>query len=295
MAEDKKVTFWDKNEIECPVCHNTFQKEKLMSGGGRVIAGSISDELRRYYQESKKYGYVNPLLYSPTVCPHCWFCVLETDFGNSAVKKEVYENLYKAQDDRVRKVTKLFEGMEPDYKENRTLESGTAAYILATICYSFFDSKMNPSIKRGICSLRAAWLLGDMEEKYKTGKFGYFQEKFYFKAHKYYNDAIEWAQNGKEPLADIYLGPDTDKNYGFDGVIYIGNLLNFKLGPFIEKDPIELGKLYFKSKISIAKIFGFGRSSKEKPSSILDTARDLYEQIGNEIKRIEDEFGEKIG
>jgi hypothetical protein len=133
-----------------------------------------------------------------------------------------------------------------------------------------------------------------MEEKYKTGKFGYFQEKFYKKAHKFYGDAIERAQNGKEPLEDIYLGPDTDKNYGFDGVVYVANLLNFKLGPFVEKDPIKLGRLYLKSKISIAKIFGFGRTSKEKPSSILDTARDLYDQINNEIKRIEDEFGEKL-
>ncbi len=52
--------------------------------------------------------------------------------------------------------------------------------------------------------------------------------------------------------------------------------------------------MYLKSKISIAKIFGFGRSSKEKPSQLLETARDLYDQISDETKRIEQEFDVRL-
>ncbi len=297
MGEDKqkKVTFWDKTSIVCPVCGNAFQKEKLMTGGGRVIAGNVTKELRRLYKESKKFGYVNPLIYSPVVCPHCWYAVLDADFTKKKeIKKEEYELLLNAEEDRVSKITNLFEGMEIDFSQPRTLESGTAAYILCVMNYSFFNSKMSPTIKRAICSLRTAWLLGDLEEKYKTGKFGYFQEKFYFKSCQYYNTSLEYSTTGQEPLGGIFLGPDNDKNYDFDGLVYIANLLNYQLGPFIEKDPIKLGRKYLKSKISIAKIFGFGRSSKEKPSQLLDTARDLYDQLNDEVNRIEQEFDVKL-
>ena len=293
MGEEKRaVTYYDKVDTECPCCGHTFKIEKMFTGGGRVIAGEITDELRRMYQESKKYGYVNPLIYPPIVCPNCWYAVLQTDFNKP--DKETSLALARAENDRISKASKLFDGMGLDFKIERSLETGAAAYILCVMCYSFFNPKQSPSIKRGICALRAAWLCGDIEEKYKTGKFSYYQEYFYKKAHKYYNDAIDYAMTGKEPLDGVFLGPDNDKDYGYDGVVYLNALLNFKLGPFFEKEPMKLGQVYLKCRTSMAKLFGFGRSSKEKPSSILETARGLYDEINSEIERIENELGEKI-
>ena len=51
-----KVTFFSKNPIECPLCNTKFYKEDLLSGRGRLIAGDLSDELRRFYEPSQKYG-----------------------------------------------------------------------------------------------------------------------------------------------------------------------------------------------------------------------------------------------
>ncbi|UZQ71171.1 DUF2225 domain-containing protein, partial [Treponema pallidum] len=60
---DKKestVSFYSKERIECPVCTTVFQREEMHSGGGRTIAGDLTDELRRTYETSAKYGEVFP-------------------------------------------------------------------------------------------------------------------------------------------------------------------------------------------------------------------------------------------
>ena len=42
--DTKKTTFFSKNPIMCPVCDTSFYKEDLLSGGGRLIAGELTDE-----------------------------------------------------------------------------------------------------------------------------------------------------------------------------------------------------------------------------------------------------------
>jgi uncharacterized protein (DUF2225 family) len=37
----------------------------------------------------------------------------------------------------------------------------------------------------------------------------------------------------------------------------------------------------------MAKIFGAGKSSKDRPKAILDSAKDVYEQMGAEIQRLQ--------
>lgn len=292
MADAKsRVTFFDSKSTECPICGHRFKKEKLMTGRGRIVAGELTEELRRTYLESAKYGYVNPLIYSITICPECLYSAIDADFLK--LDKKEKELIRNSQNARISKITSLFEELNLDFKSERTLESGTAGYMLCVMCYPFLDTKKNPTIKKGICSLRTAWLLGDLEEKYKTGKFAYFQEFFYKKAHKFYSNTLEFAQNGQEPLGEIFLGPDTDKNYGYDGIIYITSLLNFRLA-YLEHDILERGNIYQRSKIMMAKIFGFGKSSKDKPSSILEQARTLYDQISSYLKQIEEELGTKF-
>ena len=80
MAEGQKLTFFEKKQTVCPVCNAKFFREDLLSGGGRLIAGNLTKELRRQYDASKKYGEVRPLLYPITVCPVCYFATFPQDF-----------------------------------------------------------------------------------------------------------------------------------------------------------------------------------------------------------------------
>src|SRR6056297_1836255 len=74
------VTFFGKEEIQCPVCEEKFYKETLRTGRGRLIAGDLTRELRRLYEATEKYGEVYPLVYSITVCPECRYATFPGDF-----------------------------------------------------------------------------------------------------------------------------------------------------------------------------------------------------------------------
>ncbi|MCK5268513.1 MAG: DUF2225 domain-containing protein, partial [Spirochaetes bacterium] len=75
--------------------------------------------------------------------------------------------------------------------------------------------------------------------------------------------------------------------------LYIVSILQFKMG-FLEKDLEKRAKKYIVTKRVISKLFGTGKSSKSKPSMILDMAHDLYDKISQYIKEIEAELGKKL-
>lgn len=78
------------------------------------------------------------------------------------------------------------------------------------------------------------------------------------------------------------LGPDLDKNYGYDGVLYLSAYLEYKYGP--RKDT-EMRKTYLNNaKRTLSRIFGMGKASKNKPSILLDLARDVRTKITEEIE-----------
>ena len=82
------------------------------------------------------------------------------------------------------------------------------------------------------------------------------------------------------------MGPDIDKNYGWDGVIYLCGLLEYKYG---QQDDIQLRlKKLSESKTAIARIFGLGKSSKSKPGPLLEHARNLYDNLSKLVN--DDEF-----
>ena len=78
------------------------------------------------------------------------------------------------------------------------------------------------------------------------------------------------------------FGPDMDKNYGWDGVVYLTGLLEYKYGQH-EDIQLRLKKLS-ESKTAIARIFGLGKSSKNKPGPLLEHARELYDNLTKELK-----------
>ena len=90
-----------------------------------------------------------------------------------------------------------------DFTDNRRLQEGVASYFLAIACYEHFPSHMTPTIKRGISSLRAAWICNDLHRKFPNENYDYLSKIFYHKAQFFYGLAVEFEQEGKESLADV--------------------------------------------------------------------------------------------
>ncbi len=288
MPED--VTFYSKNEIQCPVCGANFRREDLLSGRGRLNAGELTNELRRMYIPTQKYGEVNPLLYPITVCPNCFYSVFAEDFLRP--KEKVCDRLRDYQNVRAQYLIKLF-GRVPDFLEKRDIYSGVASYILAISTYPFFEKKkFSPTIKMGVSSLRVAWLMGDLIQATKQPHFGELQQGFYKKAAEFYDRALANQSNASEPLDYCpWLGPDTDVNYGYDGFLYVNAVLKYKMSIFVE-DPFEKVKIFESTKRILSKVFGIGRKARDKPEILLNMARDMYDKIGGEMDELQKSLGD---
>ncbi len=281
MAEDSKtsLSFFSKNSIECPVCGASFRKEELKTGRGRLIAGDLTIELRRLYEPSKKYGAVYPLIYPVMVCPACYYAAFSRDF--TQIPDDIKEVTREETDRRVNSIRSIFE--ELDFEETRTLKEGAASYYFAIMSYDHFPEDFSPTIKRGICALRAGWVFQDLHTNFPAENFDYLSKLLYRKARFFYMLAVEYEQNGKESMRGCpHLGPDVDKNFGYDGVLYLSAYLESLYGP--KEDPEQRKKSLENAKRTVARIFGMGRASKDKPAAILDNARDLHERLGKEIE-----------
>jgi uncharacterized protein (DUF2225 family) len=284
MPEEQKITFFERKNTVCPICGAKFYREELLSGGGRLLAGKLTDELRRYYDPSKKFGEVYPLIYPITVCPVCYFSAYHVDFPN--VRPERIRQAEIATDERRDSISLIFR--ELDFTSPRALREGAASYCFAISCYGFFGREANPIFKSGLSSLRAAWLFDDLHAHNPGENFDALSRIFYGKARLFYKYTLEQEQKGKEPLAgNINFGPDLDKNYGYDGLIYLAAYLDYKYGE--EGDAQKRIDSLESSKRMIAKVFGMGKSSKSKPSSLLDLAKRIYNDIGKEIANLKGE------
>lgn len=272
------LTFFSKKPIECPVCETSFSREELRTGRGRLIAGDLTKELRREYEPSQKYGEVFPVIYAVTVCPSCYYAAYPQDFSN--IPAEVVDKLQKQTDDRADTIGSILP--QPDFAQPRDLQAGLASYFFAIMCYDHFPKEYSPTFKQGLSSLRAAWICNDLHRKQPQENFDYLAMLFYRKARFFYNLAVEREQSGEESIPnDFHLGPDLDKNYGYDGILYLSGLLDYRYGP--RKDKEQRKKALERAKRTVAKIFGMGKASKEKPAAILDNARDVYEEIATEL------------
>jgi uncharacterized protein (DUF2225 family) len=275
---DLKVTFQSKKEYECPACLTAFKKEELLSGGGRLIAGALTDELHRLYEPSVKYGEIFPLVYQSIVCPECWFSSMETDFP--LLPKE---NRQKVKDDgaqRIQDTRLIFPSV--DFHENRTLMEGAASQYLTLRCYDYYNKQISPTIKQGLASVRCAWLLDELNKKFSEQHYDWLAFLFRKKAEYLYNEALAREQTGKETLSGMKVfGPDTDKNYAYEGMLYMCAYLRFKFGP--AHDEAERKSSLEDARRTIAKLFGLGKASKDKPGAFLEHARKLYDTINQNL------------
>ena len=275
---EAKVSFMSKEEYSCPVCEKVFRREELLSGSGRLIAGILTDELHRLYEPSAKYGDVYPLIYQATVCPECWFAAMDRDFEN--LPAACRENAAMDREKRAAEIERIFPNL--DFNEPRDLVSGAASLYLTVRCYDFFPKEFSPTIKQAIASLRAGWLFDELDRKIPGQHYEWLAQLFKKKASYFYDEAVQREQKGKENLSGIKIfGPDTDKNYAYEGALYLSALLKYK---YCYRDNPELrSKILGESKRTIAKIFGIGKSSKSKPGPLLEHARNLYENISKEL------------
>jgi uncharacterized protein (DUF2225 family) len=280
MADDRelKVSFMSKKDYECPVCGFTFKKEELFTGGGRMIAGKLTEELHRLFEPSAKYGKVYPLIYLSLVCPNCWFASLESDFNALPA-----EGKKKARDDKNKRFSDtalVFPGI--DFNETRNVLSGAASQYLALRCYDYFSKEASPTIKQGLSSLRCAWLLDEAAKDNPGQHYDWLAALFRKKAQFLYNEALAREQNGQETLSGIKVfGPDIDKNYSYEGMLYLCAYLRYKYGP--AHNPEERKTSLEDARRTISKLFGMGKTSKEKPGAFLEIARKLYDTINMEL------------
>lgn len=274
------VSFYSKQKIMCPFCKKSFHKEEMLTGGGRMIAGNLTDELRRLFEPSAKFGQIYPMIYAVAACPVCHAALLWNDFEHFS-DPELIDKIIEDEDIRKKAVETIFPFY--DLKRNRTLIDGAAAYYLALLCYEKLSRSYSPTIKRAQICLRLAWLSGDLNDLCPDRGFDYISRRFYFKAMFFYQTALEYETARLEDITAIgNFGPDIDKNYGYDGVIYLCGLLEYKYGQ--RENISERLKKLDECKRAIARIFGLGKSSKSKPGPLLEHSRNLYDNLTAELK-----------
>jgi uncharacterized protein (DUF2225 family) len=273
-----KVSYQAKELTTCPVCHEEFRREDLLTGSGRLIAGDLTDELHRLYENSAKYGRIYPLAYQATVCPACWFASMEYDFEE--FPKGRIEAAAEGSKSRKDEAALIFPNV--DFYEPRDLTSGAASQYLVCLCYDLYPKEFSPTVKQGLAALRAGWLLDDLNEEQPGQHYDWVAKVFKKKAAFFYAQALKNETSGTEKLSAISsFGPDTDKNYGYEGMLYLVGLLEYKYGQQQNQEK-RLQSLEYSKRV-IAKIFGLGKSSKAKPGPLLERGKELYTAIGKLI------------
>jgi len=278
----ERFTFLSKKAIVCPACEKEFRKEDLLTGGGRLIAGDLDEDLRRRYQPSKRYGTIYPLVYPVAVCPHCWYAVYPGDIA--AAPRGDLERIRGEEDMRRENVALILDDV--DFTRSRTLQDGAASYLLALLCYEHADARVTPTFKRGLSALRCAWCLNDLHAAHPGESYDKVARIMYEKALFFYRRSLDTMHSRREDLEALKsFGPDLDNNYGFDGFLYLNGQLEFRYGPTEDRE--KRIQALENARRAVAKIFGMGRASKGKPSAILDLARSLHDQMGEQIKKLE--------
>lgn len=277
-SQNRKISFRAKDNSVCPVCNEVHQKEQMFQGGGRLIAGKLTQELRRLYEKNKKFGRVGPSDYILSVCPKCLYTSFTRDWDG--ISPAEVEALRMSSDQRRAFLEKILGPV--DFYQDRNLVLGAASYLLAIECYQKRGVSVAPTPKKAIASIRAAWYFDDLSTEFPGMNFEKVRDFMYKKAAIYYSSTLELMQSGAEPVDSIQgaLGPDVDNNWGFDGVVYLNAFLTRKfLEQLAEKKEDQL-QLLIKAKRMLARLYGSGKSSKGKPSAIIEMARELYDEYG---------------
>lgn len=275
QSTERKISFKAKEVTKCPICSCEFHREEMLTGGGRLIAGALSDELRRLYEKNEKFGVIYPIAYLVTVCPKCLYSAYPKDFDT--ITPSEIEMVKSTTQARAGSINKFFGHL--NFELNRDLFLGSASYLLAVDCYAFRNKNAAPTFKKGVSSIRAAWLFKDLSKEYPDKPFKKISDFFYQKAYQFYPQMLELMQTGGEAIeAAGNIGPDFDKNWGYEGVLYMTAILTLKVG-ILEPDIKKRIENFDKTKRLLSRLFGSGKSSKSKPGPLIDMTRDLYDKM----------------
>lgn len=287
-SQNRKISFRSKENSVCPVCNEVHQREQMFQGGGRLIAGKLTQELRRLYEKNKKFGRVGPNDYILSVCPKCLYTSFQKDWDSLAVNE--VEEIRVSSDQRREFLEKILGPL--DFYEDRNIVLGAASYLLAIECYQKRGLNTAPTPKKAVCAIRGAWYFEDLNSEFPGMGFDKVRDFMYKKAAIYYSTTLELMQSGAEPVDSIQgmLGPDSDNNWGFDGVVYLNAFLTRKFLEQLADTKEQQLDLLVKAKRMLARLYGSGKSSKGKPSAIIEMARELYDEYG---ALIEEMGGEK--
>ena len=258
----------------------------MRSGQGRLSSLFLRRDLRRMYKFSKKFGVYFPLVYNAIVCPECLFASLVEDFE----KPELYipDELKSKENINLRKEqAKIFlPDINANFTKPRDLKHGMLSFYLSANCYNYCKASGYGEGKKGISLIRGAWCASDLNDQYKDEGYDEISVQFRFRAWKCYTNALKEAYKTKSKFAEIQnYGPDLDTNYGFNGFIYVQAYLTFLFLNTYSSN-VEKYKKTMGIQNSLSKVFGFGKSSKNKPTPLLDTARDLYEEARARINKL---------
>ncbi|EMO60278.1 DUF2225 domain-containing protein [Leptospira borgpetersenii] len=288
LAQGKKISFRAKEDTVCPICNEVHQKENMFQGGGRLIAGKLTIELRRLYEKNKKFGRVSPNDYVISVCPRCLYSSFSKDW--STLDGEENEKIRSQFETRRSNLEKILGPL--DFYQDRNLVLGAASYLLAIECYQNRKVTVAPTPKKAVCAVRGAWYFDDLNNDFPNMGFDKVRDLLYQKSASWYTETMEIMQSGSEPVdqASYLLGPDTDKNWAFDGVIYLSAYLTMKFKDELAPDPATKLNLLVRAKRTLSRLYGSGKGSKSKPSVIIDMAKELYDEYN---KLIEEMGGEK--
>ncbi|GHV23060.1 membrane protein [Spirochaetia bacterium] len=284
MAEESsaaKISFQSKETTICPVCETEFKREELLSGSGRLNAAELTDDLHRLYTPTARYGAIYPLSYQATVCPECFFASMEADFTKLPSEKK-----FTAQEDTAARQKEAALIGNVDFTEPRGLLSGIISQFLVMRCYEYYPSQFSPTIKSGLAALRASFLLDDLNIVEPGQHYDWVSVLFKKKACFFYSEALKKETTGKETLSGLAnLGPDTDKNYGYEGLLYLTGLLEYKYGD--TNDGERRQEILADRKRTLAKMFGIGKSSKSKPGPLMEKSRALYDMLAKELNEFD--------
>ncbi|MCK4821637.1 DUF2225 domain-containing protein, partial [bacterium] len=230
---------------------------------------------------------VYPLAYLLVVCPKCLYTAYPKDFNK--ITPEEKEKLQTSTGARIKSIKKFFGNIS--FEDDRNLKLGAASYLLAIDCYSFRNKEVAPTFKNAVSSIRAAWLFDDISKEIPDKPYNRISDFFYNKAYGYYHSVMDLVQSGKEPMeAAGNIGPDSDKNWGYEGILYMNAILTLKIG--IKEPDIEKRiKRFETTKRFLSRLFGRGKSTKSRPGALIDMTRDIYNAMNEKLEQWYQETG----
>ncbi len=282
--QEVKISYLAKEETVCPVCEHQFRVEKMLTGRGRLNAGDLGVDLRRYYLYNQDFPIVNPLMFFIVVCPKCLCACFPDDFklikGHTYLISEI-----KKERERRDSFLHAFDFLSISFLDSRTLVSGAISFLLAAENYKFFPEEYSPTVKQALCFLRASWLFSTCLELYSEDKnlFNKMYEYAYDKTLIFFEKAAtEIFDHELQGEFEFYFGPDLDKDFKYNGFVYISSYFIFLWSKNLELE--KRMDLYLTLKNRLSKVFGLGVKSMSKAGSFLDLTKNLYDQINQALK-----------